>query len=219
MFQLKLMDTNGQYMTFPSSPEICPICHSHIVPINVCAFNSFNNSYEVVFRCNNTKCEHLFIATYVYSQQKSRLVIARLNPKNSKPLEINDKIKSISPSFYKIYAQALEAEALGLDEITGVGLRKALEFLIKDYCISKNPTKEEDIKKTLLMQTINTYMSEASKVRSVATKAVWLGNDETHYVRKWEDKDISHLKMLIDLTLHWIESELLTDEFEESMAK
>lgn len=219
MLQLQLMDTNGQYMTFPSSPEICPICHRHIVPISVCAFNSFNNSYEVVFRCNNTKCKHLFIATYVDNQQKTRLVISKLSPKNSKPLEINDKIKSISPSFYKIYAQALEAEALGLDEITGVGLRKALEFLIKDYCVHKNPTKEEDIKKTLLMQTINTYMSEASKLRSVATKAVWLGNDETHYVRKWEDKDISHLKMLIDLTLHWIESELLTDEFEESMTK
>lgn len=218
MFQLELMDTNGQFMVFQTSPDICPICHRHIVPISICAFNPFNNYYEVVFRCNNTKCQHLFIATYTYDK-KGHQVISKLNPRNSKPIELNDKIKNISPSFYKIYAQALEAEALGLDEITGVGLRKALEFLIKDYCIHKNPTKEEDIKKTLLMQTINTYMNEAPKVRSVATKAVWLGNDETHYIRKWEDKDISHLKMLIDLTLHWIESELLTDEFEESMTK
>lgn len=218
MLRLELMDTH-QYVIFPSTPEICPICHRYIVPIVIGAFNSLNNTYEVIFRCNNSACTHLFIATYVYSKQANKLVISKLNPKNSKPLELNDKIKSISPSFYKIYAQALEAEALGLDEITGVGLRKALEFLIKDYCISKNPAKEGDIKKLLLAQVINNYMSDASKIKTMATRAVWLGNDETHYVRKWEDKDISHLKMLIDLTLHWIESELLTDEFEESMKK
>ncbi|MBV5279513.1 MAG: DUF4145 domain-containing protein [Campylobacteraceae bacterium] len=199
------------------TPTICPICHHHITAdVLYGIFNKVTHNSEILFQCNNHKCQHLFIG--IYNDDRPSSIIA-LTPIKMKPLELNDKIKNISPSFYKIYTQALEAEALGLDEITGVGLRKALEFLIKDYCISKNPTKEEDIKKTLLMPTINTYMSEASKLRSVATKAVWLGNDETHYVRKWEDKDISHLKMLIDLTLHWIESELLTDEFEQSMSK
>lgn len=198
-------------------PKICPSCHHHI-SVNAITgiFNSNTNQSEILFQCNNHSCTHLFIGAYD-SLRPANLI--SLTPQRMKSVELNDKVKSISPSFYKIYTQALEAEALGLDEITGVGLRKALEFLIKDYCIFKNPTKEEDIKKTLLMPTINTYMSEASKLRSVATKAVWLGNDETHYVRKWEDKDIGHLKMLIDLTLHWIESELLTDEFEESMSK
>lgn len=221
MFNVEIINEN-RTLTFTTFPDICPICHKHIVPVSICGFSTYDNSYEVVFRCNNQKCSHLFIATYKYmpiDRRTSELKMVGIFPKRMCPFELNDKIKNISPSFYKIYIQALEAEALGLDEITGVGLRKALEFLIKDYCVHKNPTKEEDIKKTLLMQTINTYMSEASKLRSVATKAVWLGNDETHYVRKWEDKDINHLKMLIDLTLHWIESELLTDEFEHSMSK
>lgn len=42
---------------------------------------------------------------------------------------------------------------------------------------------------------------------------MWLGNDETHYVRKWEASDISDLKMLIDLTAHWMTSELLTERY------
>lgn len=208
---------NGKIFRAIDIPTKCPICHCHIVPLALTGVeNSTKYIQEISFQCNNHECNHLFIGIYNNHTPPSLIGLA---PKKVKPLEMNENIKSISPSFYKIYTQALEAEALGLDEITGVGLRKALEFLIKDYCVYKNPTKEEDIKKTRLMQTINTYMSEASKLRSVATKAVWLGNDETHYVRKWEDKDISHLKMLIDLTLHWIESELLTDEFEESMSK
>ena len=67
------------------------------------------------------------------------------------------------------------------------------------------------------MQVINSYMKEAPKVKSCAEKAVWLGNDETHYERKWENKDINDLKLLIKLTLHHIEAEILTEKFEAEM--
>lgn len=63
---------------------------------------------------------------------------------------------------------------------------------------------------------INDYVSE-SRIKSTARRAVWLGNDETHYYRTWEDKDIKDMKILIDLTLHWIESEELTRKYEEDM--
>ena len=42
-------------------------------------------------------------------------------------------------------------------------------------------------------------------IKAVAKRAVWLGNDETHYVRKWEEKDVQDLKGLIRLTILWIE--------------
>lgn len=51
----------------------------------------------------------------------------------------------------------------------------------------------------------------------MASRAVWLGNDETHYTRKWEDKDINDLKSIIELTLHWIESEIRTQKLLEDM--
>jgi hypothetical protein len=44
-----------------------------------------------------------------------------------------------------------------------------------------------------------------------------LGNDETHYVRKWADKDLNDLKNLISLTRHWIEMDQLTKDFVKDM--
>jgi hypothetical protein len=53
---------------------------------------------------------------------------------------------------------------------------------------------------------------KSEQIKEIAKRAAWLGNDETHYVRKWEDKDLKDLKKLISLTLHWIEVETLTLE-------
>jgi hypothetical protein len=115
-----------------------------------------------------------------------------------------------------MYNQALEAEARGLDNICGVGFRRSLEFLIKDY-VKKGSRKEDAdaIERSPLGACIGQYVSDP--VKSVAKRAAWLGNDETHYVRKWEDKDLKDLKTLIDLTVTWITSELLTDELVASM--
>jgi hypothetical protein len=49
-----------------------------------------------------------------------------------------------------------------------------------------------------------------TRVRTTAERATWLGNDETHYIRKWEDKDLQDMKRLITLTSYWIQSEHLT---------
>jgi len=57
----------------------------------------------------------------------------------------------------------------------------------------------------------------SDQLKAVAERAAWLGNDETHYKRRWEDKDLTHLKTLVDLTIYWIEAEITTAEFIESM--
>jgi hypothetical protein len=55
------------------------------------------------------------------------------------------------------------------------------------------------------------------KIKQMAKRAAWLGNDETHYVRKWADKDLNDLKNLISLTRHWIEMDQLTKDFVKDM--
>jgi hypothetical protein len=105
---------------------------------------------------------------------------------------------------------------MGLTEICGIGYRKALEFLIKDYLISNLPDEEEHIKKKLLGKCINDYV-ENPNIKEMAKRAVWLGNDETHYIRRWENKDINDLKILIDITVHWIEMEVLTNKYKDDM--
>ena len=40
----------------------------------------------------------------------------------------------------------------------------------------------------------------------------WLGNDQTHYTQRFENKDISDLKNFIDATVYWVSMELITEE-------
>jgi len=139
-----------------------------------------------------------------------------LQPQNHQPREFSEHITAVSADFMKIFNQSQVAEKLGLSEIAGPGYRKSLEFLIKDYSISKKPEASDDIKQKLLSKVIKDYVTD-TKIKSTASRAAWLGNDETHYYRKWEDKDIKDLKILIELTVRWIESEELTRIYVEDM--
>jgi len=114
-----------------------------------------------------------------------------------------------------IYNEAFQAEQYRLTQICGPGYRKALEFLIKDYAIKKHPTKEQTILKEQLMPCITNYTID--NIKKVAKRAAWLGNDETHYIRKWENNDLQDLKKLVELTVHWIEMEELTKSLESDM--
>jgi hypothetical protein len=58
---------------------------------------------------------------------------------------------------------------------------------------------------------IKDYVNDA-RLKSTAERAAWLGNDKTHYIRKWEYKDLQDLKEFIVLTEYWVESEHLTKE-------
>jgi hypothetical protein len=51
----------------------------------------------------------------------------------------------------------------------------------------------------------------------LASQAAWLGNDEIHYVRKWEDKDLEDLKKLIQAVIYWILMEQRTDHAIKTM--
>jgi hypothetical protein len=52
----------------------------------------------------------------------------------------------VSPTFVEIYNQSLAAEAMRLSQLTGIGLRKALEFLVallhEDFSTQLVPASE-----------------------------------------------------------------------------
>lgn len=47
---------------------------------------------------------------------------------------------------------------------------------------------------------IEKYMNDPD-LKDIAKRAVWLGNDEAHVKRKWEEKDLQDLNKLIDITV------------------
>ena len=128
----------------------------------------------------------------------------------------SDSIEKLSPSFCTIFNEAAEAESGKLTLVAGPGYRKALEFLIKDFLISEYPAESGEIKKKWLGDLIRDKIKDTN-IKGCAERATWLGNDETHYLRKWDDKDIEDLKNLIKLSVNWTENFLLTKEYLKTM--
>jgi hypothetical protein len=125
-------------------------------------------------------------------------------------------IDLISARFSEIYNQAVAAEQYGLSDIAGTGYRKALEFLIKDYCVALDPSNSELIRKKFLKNVIDDHL-EAGKLKMAATLTTWLGNDEGHYERRWVDKDLGDLKALLNLTITFVNEEIQLEQYIRSM--
>jgi len=201
------------------APDTCPRCHREIEVRPVFSAlvrqdESRTNFVQAVYRCPSTACNELFIGTYRHSEGALRL--CQVVPTKPKVQRHADAIVRLSPAFVGIHDQAIAAETHLLNQLVGVGLRKALEFLIKDYLIQQRPSDAGAIKTTLLGTCIDRYVDDAN-VKECARRAAWLGNDETHYTRRWEDKDIADLKTLVRLTTNWVENALLTQQYLQQM--
>lgn len=190
-------------------PDECPYCFSKIFPRALYSYILGENA-SVFFACTNTTCQQCFVGKYTSAGNNQYDFICLL--KASLQSRVFDEI--INEKFYNfvsIYKEAYSAEQQGLLQICGVGYRKALEFLIKDYLIEAKPEDREKILKKALGNCINEDI-EDNNIKEVAKRATWLGNDETHYVREWGDKDLKDLKNVIDLVVYWIEYMIRTKQ-------
>jgi hypothetical protein len=173
------INSNGQNRNavLDQTPNSCPVCHRLTTPANV---GSYFCSKEVlslepegewveqVLRCPNRECGHVFIARYTAEWTKGmppiqvghpiKLKLSHLIPVTPRPTGMPPNVVALSPTFAKIFEQASTAEDMRLDEVAGVGFRKALEFLVKDYAISNHSTDAEVIKSLPLAQCITKYV-------------------------------------------------------------
>lgn len=208
------INTHSGQKSVIGHPNECPFCHSTITPNFIYGYLN-NTTIETLLACPNIKCKKSFIGYYPHTNG-NYTYNGIVTQGNLIGKDFTDNISNISPAFIEIYNQAYSAEQQNLTEICGVGYRKALEFLIKDYIILNNPEDKDKVEKKMLGPCIKDYVND-DRIKGVAKRAVWLGNDETHYIRKWEGKNLQDLKKLIDLTVHWIEMESLTKSFEDQM--
>lgn len=212
--------------------DYCPICNKHVAPIHLGSFLSglgASSPYlQRVYRCPNANCGMIFLALYRGVPQVGGAMrrdcwyfFERVEPGYPLNPDIPPNVAKLSPNFQEIYRQAHFADSFGLTEICGAGYRKSIEFLVKDFLVSKAEEYSID-KETIitipLSRCINNYIKDPM-TKSVAERATWLGNDETHYYRKWENKDLSDLKTLLRLTINAIENQLLAGLYENEMKK
>jgi hypothetical protein len=221
--------SGGQSVSYDLFPDFFPVCHrsAHIILKSATAHEfkpetSREETLQLLFQCPSMSCKSQFLVEYVHgfhSKSGTYLYQAKnIYPKIYKSPEISEGIADLSPNFVKILNQAAQAESNNLNEICGLGYRKAVEFLVKDYCIQKNPKDDKKIRAMLLGQCIADYVNDTN-IKACVERATWLGNDEAHYERRWTAHDISDLKMLIKLAQLWISGELLTAKYLAEMGK
>lgn len=220
LFDLDPSDPGSESIRF-DDPEYCPLCVKYIQPRTLNGirypFDEEIDRLRVIFQCPS--CNEPFIGCYEYYGYYKGLEqfgSYKFYPQSVERKEVNEEIKKVSPEFINIYNQALTADNMKLQDIAGPGYRKALEFLMKDYLKALMPEQTDKIEKMALAKCISDLVDN-TKIKETAKRAAWLGNDETHYRRKWENFDVTHMKTLVDLTVNWIEAEFLYKKFLEDM--
>lgn len=197
----------------------CPICHFSISPIAVggCYVHESKDKIctaYILMLCPH--CREVFLAKYPAELNVPQIVtkgVPTLSPCKAQVHELPEPIRKMSPMFVDTFNQSAVAEAEDLTEIAGCGYRKSLEYLVKDYLFHKSPDQRDDIQSEFLGKAIQRI--EDPRVKTLAERAVWIGNDETHYLKKHEALDIDDMKRFIAAMLSYIEAEL---SFEAALA-
>lgn len=195
-------------------PSQCPYCHTPNKP-EVLHHSGFEHN-DRAFRIITIQCTYCFFP-FSFLAEAIDGIFTPITRTLKKPLAAMPDVidmSDISPLGADIYEQALRAEKDGYNQLVGIGLRKALEFCLKDFLCNIHTDKTESIKKMPLKQLIDTYTTDDT-LKKLSTASVFLGNDETHYVRKHEDKDIQALKKYIELTFQMIRQKITALEVEK----
>jgi hypothetical protein len=196
-------------------PDACPICHRHS-EVTFAGGDEIDRGagVQVIFRCGYVGCRQFFFCYYGPKPQTTLLSVKPTKPQLS---VFSEAVRAISPTFVLVFAEAEEAAQLGLKHIAGPGYRKAFEFLIKDYAKSLVPAEQaQAIESQFSGSVVNSFISDP-RIQEVAKRSLWLGNDETHYMRKWTEHNIGDLVTLIKLTVHWIDIAHLTKGYVANM--
>jgi hypothetical protein len=208
---------NVQNHSYPVDvPDACPICHRHSeMQVMFSDVIDDGGGVQAVFRCAYAGCRQFFSCYY---GPKTSSDIRAVRPVKPNLHVFPKEVSEISPKFVAVFAEAEEAAQLGLKEIAGPGYRKAFEFLVKDYAksVAPGPEKAKEIEAKFSGAVVTDFIGDP-RIQAVAKRSLWLGNDETHYLRTWEDRNITDLVTLIKLTANWIEIERLSKGYVELM--
>lgn len=177
-------------------PAICPRCGRDLSAIEISTnfFGSanFEDKYAVVAVCQQCKNAIYFDVLHAYGSEFATIV------NSYPPIQIFDLpagIESLFSDFVRIYCQAAAAEARNYSDICGMGFRKALELLVKQYAIKTYPENEEAICNESLSQTISRIQN--AKIQTLAKAATWLGNDQAHLQVTHPEYNVADIKAFI----------------------
>jgi hypothetical protein len=214
--------------TIIEEPNTCPHCHVINEPEfkghYFTADSDGNSQHLTMWRCVNKDCGRNFPALFNSDGSFERFLNGLpVGPNWPKPIENlksgnNEDIQHNRPTrFIETYLQSLRAETEGLDEIAGMGYRKAIEYLVKDWAIQSKPEESDNINGLWLGGVISEYYE--GDLKGILERATWLGNDQAHYNKLFEEYDIDILKELINLIMVELDRQFKLKHFNETIQK
>ena len=211
----------------------CPMCHCGIQPVELSAYyvetaNPYHDAFNrvlVEYFCQLCRapflCEYVGLSRSASSGPDGTEFLSKgirsMTPVHPVKNQFSENIKQLSPRFVNIFSQAQIAESENLSELCGMGYRKALEFLTKDYLIHKFPDDADAIQGEVLGNSINRIAD--TRIKTLAARSAWIGNDEAHYVRRHEDLSFCELKAFVSAMLYYVDSELMLERAESISRK
>lgn len=202
--QYKLLDDKRGALNIAYADTIirCPFCGMK----TSCDFISqgYGVSYDhhLFFINQCGECGSFFLSQHYNRDPNIDFVTTFPNAiyKNEFPKGVED----FSPSFIEIYQQSMTAKLANLTEIVGLGLRKALEYLISDYITN--------VLKLPLANTLENRIKQIdiTNVNVNATLARWIGNDNTHTQKKHPEFTIDDMIQSIQIVVYYLHAEYIS---------
>lgn len=195
-------------------PTVCPHCNTGIAPVSICEKFSkpkkkrvyIKEFLDMILYC--PICDNRFLASFLITDKN---ITSRIGvyPTAKPVVKLPDILLDKYPDFKEAYRQAAVAESHELNPLCGMGYRRALEILIKQYLICLYPDEQDTIISESLAQSYNRL---DDKERSLARGAAWLGNDYAHMVNKHPAYDVDDLKNFIHALSYLIAAYLTAEE-------
>ena len=206
-------------------PEVdtCPCCGIATSPTFIDGFVIKHPDTDIIY-CYVVlycpKCKALYTARYI-NQIKyggiDNMFLELVFPKTANKVSFSNNIIELSPEFVSLYNQASKAEETDeMNGLAGLGYRKSLEFLIKDFLIKIQNQDRDTIIKMELGNCVNKL---PEPLQDIAKASIWLANDEVHYFRKNLEYDMEDLKSFIDCLIHFIEVEYTYNKAKKLVSK
>lgn len=205
----------GNFSYSLHEPSNCPHCNNamQVITHNRSEIDytgvNFEKILTIVYKCAVPGCSKYFFVVYIAKRTQNAAGWYTAEPVFHYPEycanpEITD-LSNIAPNAMKIYAQAMIAKAHGLDELVGMGIRKAMDYLLYEFGSMFFPENKEfnENHKTTLNQRINKFIDN-TLIKDLAEACTWLGNDFTHPIRRHVLPDTDLLEELMKALLYHV---------------
>jgi hypothetical protein len=193
-------------------PTYCPRCRRNAIPkvLGKASIDIDEGSGEFVagVPVGCPLCDKAYVAEYYgepysWREDEDYLEFLRTVPAAEPQVAVSDALAKVSPNFAKVYDEAVAAQVSGLEDLSAAGYRRALEFLVKDYLISRDPSQRETFERMPLARAIRDHIDDPD-IREIARNATVIANDFVH-AHRYSGREVTELRALINLVWRWIE--------------